>query len=78
MSRLMLTLKHFILQQQAIRLYRKSARLSRHIPNPEVRKETMRWIRVEFDELGHTHELDAFESQVKGIERRLRQWLPSM
>ncbi|KAI9062980.1 hypothetical protein FKP32DRAFT_770636 [Trametes sanguinea] len=44
-----LTLKHFILKQQALNLYRQAIRASRSIPDKSARTETVAWIRSEFE-----------------------------
>lgn len=71
-----LTLKHFILKQRALSLYRTAIRASRGdplasfftlshlpislspvIPDPATRKETISWIRAEFERNRHIADL---------------------
>ncbi|KAJ7728053.1 hypothetical protein B0H16DRAFT_1331123 [Mycena metata] len=44
-----LTLRHFILKQQVFNLYRYAIRSSPAIPDPLARRETIKWIRAEFE-----------------------------
>ncbi|KAG6850830.1 hypothetical protein H0H93_008133 [Arthromyces matolae] len=47
------TLKHFILKQKVLNLYRYVIRASRVIPDPVTRRETVAWIRSEFERNKH-------------------------
>lgn len=51
------TLKHFILKQQALDLFRSAIRASRSIPDVLARKETIAWIRSEFERKRHLQDV---------------------
>ncbi|PFH54631.1 hypothetical protein AMATHDRAFT_134280 [Amanita thiersii Skay4041] len=70
------SLKHFILNQQAIRLYRRALRASRVIPDPVARKETIAWFRVEFNKTRHLTEPALIEDRFRTIRRELNQIFP--
>ncbi|KAI0053304.1 hypothetical protein FA95DRAFT_1552350 [Auriscalpium vulgare] len=63
------TLKHFILQQQVLDLYRLAIRASRAIPDPNARKETVLWIRGEFERNRHIQDLVQVPSPPVGFPR---------
>ncbi|KAH9898492.1 hypothetical protein C8Q73DRAFT_608027, partial [Cubamyces lactineus] len=52
-----LTLKHFILKQQALNLYRRAIRATRSIPDRSTRLETIAWIRSEFERNRYLHDV---------------------
>ncbi|KAF8516373.1 hypothetical protein JB92DRAFT_2788433 [Gautieria morchelliformis] len=54
----MLTLQHFILKQRALSLYRSAIRASRSIPGPVARRETIMWIRAEFEYTRNIQDID--------------------
>ncbi|CAL1696032.1 unnamed protein product [Somion occarium] len=71
-----LTLKHFILQQQVLKLYRQAIRATRGIPDPTSRKETIQWIRTEFERNRHLHDVTSIEDKLAIGRRELKQILP--
>ncbi|EMD41792.1 hypothetical protein CERSUDRAFT_147108 [Gelatoporia subvermispora B] len=71
-----LTLKHFILKQRALDLYRQAIRASRHIPNSTTRRETVQWIRAEFERNRCLTDLTVIEDKIASGRRELRQFLP--
>ncbi|KZV75565.1 hypothetical protein PENSPDRAFT_571327 [Peniophora sp. CONT] len=73
-----LGLKHFILQARARNLYRYALRAARHIPEPGARKETIRWIRSDFDRNRFLTDINAIEEKIASGRRELRQYFPAM
>ncbi|KAJ6604340.1 hypothetical protein DFH09DRAFT_1122360 [Mycena vulgaris] len=73
----MLTLRHFILQQEVLRLYRYAIRSSRAIHDPLTRRETILWIRAEFERNRHLTDLALIEDKLKTGRREIRQVLPT-
>ncbi|TFK30602.1 hypothetical protein FA15DRAFT_699045 [Coprinopsis marcescibilis] len=73
-----LTLKHFILNQQFLNLYRHSIRASRGIKDPVTRKETLAWIRSEIERIPRLQDADLLEERLKVCRRELRQILPTL
>ncbi|KAI0004274.1 complex 1 protein-domain-containing protein [Russula compacta] len=71
-----LSLKHFILKQRVLTLYRTAIRASRVIPDPATRKETVSWIRAEFEMNRHIADLDVIEAKLRAGRRELEQVLP--
>ncbi|KAH9982533.1 complex 1 protein-domain-containing protein [Lactifluus volemus] len=71
-----LSLRHFILQQRVLNLYRTAIRASRAIPDPSTRKETISWIRAEFERNKHITDLDLLEDKLRAGRRELDQILP--
>ncbi|KAI0068466.1 hypothetical protein BV25DRAFT_1792953 [Artomyces pyxidatus] len=71
-----LTLKHFILQHRVLSLYRYAIRASRSIPNAQARKETISWIRVEFERNRYIDDLKVIEDKLASGRREIRQILP--
>ncbi|KAK7694556.1 hypothetical protein QCA50_001742 [Cerrena zonata] len=71
-----LTLKHFILQQEVLNLYRRAIRATRGIPDPISRKETIHWIRSEFNRNRHIHDPALIEDKLAAGRRELKQILP--
>ncbi|KAF9821947.1 hypothetical protein IEO21_00377 [Rhodonia placenta] len=70
------TLKHFILQQRVLELYRQAVRATRSIPDPAARRETIVWIRSEFERNRHLHDVTAIEDKIAAGRRELKQILP--
>ncbi|KAF5311759.1 hypothetical protein D9619_003015 [Psilocybe cf. subviscida] len=70
------TLKHFILRQQVLDLYRYAVRASRAIPDPVTRRETIAWIRAEFERNKHLTDVERIEAQIKITRRELKSTLP--
>ncbi|KDQ63789.1 hypothetical protein JAAARDRAFT_121012 [Jaapia argillacea MUCL 33604] len=73
-----LTLKHFILKFKVLSLYRLAIRSSRCIPDPNARKETVAWIRAEFERNRHISDTTLIEDKLAAGRRDIRQILPSM
>ncbi|EIM92671.1 uncharacterized protein STEHIDRAFT_117646 [Stereum hirsutum FP-91666 SS1] len=71
------TLKHFILRQEALNLYRYAIRASRAIPSSPARKETIAWIRAEFERNRFIFDVDVIEQKLASGRREIRQFLPS-
>ncbi|KAI0348621.1 hypothetical protein BDW22DRAFT_1320339 [Trametopsis cervina] len=72
-----LTLKHFILKQRVFDLYRYAIRASRGIPDPISRKETVAWIRVEFERNRYIHDPSLIEDKIAAGRREIKQILPA-
>ncbi|KAI0079597.1 hypothetical protein K474DRAFT_1591759 [Panus rudis PR-1116 ss-1] len=72
------TLKHFILRHQALNLYRQAIRATRHIPHTDSRRETIAWIRSEFERNRHVQDVNVIEDKLASGRRELRQLLPAM
>ncbi|KAI0815179.1 hypothetical protein BC629DRAFT_1469884 [Irpex lacteus] len=72
-----LTLKHFILKQRVLDLYRYAIRSSRGIPDPTSRKETIAWIRGEFERNRHIEDLGVIEDKISVGRREIKQILPA-
>lgn len=68
-----LSLKHFILRSQAVSLYRKFVRESRGIGNPQARRETLHWIRDEFDATRGMTDQEQIKDRLQHGHRMLRQ-----
>ncbi|KAJ3719717.1 complex 1 protein-domain-containing protein [Lentinula raphanica] len=71
-----LTLKHFILRQQVLNLYRQAFRACRVIPDLNTRRETLGWIRAEFERNKHLSDVTDIEEKLKIARRELKQMLP--
>ncbi|KAF9478037.1 hypothetical protein BDN70DRAFT_72185 [Pholiota conissans] len=71
------TLKHFILRQQALHLYRGAVRASKAIPDPVTRKETIAWIRDEFERNSHLTDLVLIEDKLRIARREIKSILPT-
>ncbi|KAJ7225795.1 hypothetical protein GGX14DRAFT_422400, partial [Mycena pura] len=74
---MVLTLRHFILKQKVLDLYRYAIRCSRAIHDPATRRETILWIRLEFERNRYLTDLDLIETKLKMGRREIRQVLPS-
>ncbi|KAI0374259.1 hypothetical protein BV20DRAFT_935562 [Pilatotrama ljubarskyi] len=72
-----LTLKHFILKQRALNLYRQAIRATRSIPNNETRAETIAWIRSEFERNRRIDDVMVIEDKIASGRRELRQLFPT-
>ncbi|KAI0778082.1 complex 1 protein-domain-containing protein [Trametes elegans] len=72
-----LTLKHFILKQQAINLYRQAIRATRSIPDRNTRGETISWIRSEFERNKHIDDVMLIEDKLSAGRRELRLIFPT-
>ncbi|EPT04243.1 hypothetical protein FOMPIDRAFT_1114087 [Fomitopsis schrenkii] len=70
------TLRHFILQQRVLNLYRQAVRATRYIPDPNARKETVAWIRGEFERNRDITDVHAIEEKLASGRRELKQILP--
>ncbi|KZT21633.1 hypothetical protein NEOLEDRAFT_1073172 [Neolentinus lepideus HHB14362 ss-1] len=73
-----LTLKHFILRHRVLGLYRQAVRSSKSIPHPQARKETVLWIRSEFERNRYLHDADVIEDRLASGRRELKRILPSI
>ncbi|KIK71191.1 hypothetical protein GYMLUDRAFT_149914 [Collybiopsis luxurians FD-317 M1] len=71
-----LTLKHFILRKQVLDLYRQAVRACRAIPDPSTRRETLNWIRSEFERSKNLTDVVLIEEKLKLGRRELKQMLP--
>ncbi|KAI9445138.1 hypothetical protein H4582DRAFT_1806441 [Lactarius indigo] len=69
-------LRHFIQKQNVFNLYRLAIRASRVIPDPGARKETISWIRAEFERNKHITDLDLVEDKLRAGRRELGLVLP--
>ncbi|KAI0824258.1 hypothetical protein BC628DRAFT_1380562 [Trametes gibbosa] len=72
-----LTLKHFILKQQALNLYRQAVRATRSIPDKSARVQTISWIRSEFERNRHLSDVKLIEDKIFSGRRELRRILPT-
>ncbi|PCH33561.1 hypothetical protein WOLCODRAFT_64141 [Wolfiporia cocos MD-104 SS10] len=72
------TLKHFILKQRVLNLYRQAVRASRTIPDRGARKETIAWIRNEFERNKHIHDVEMIEDKLAAGRRELKTILPTL
>ncbi|KAH9937602.1 complex 1 protein-domain-containing protein [Fomitopsis serialis] len=70
------TLRHFILQQRVLTLYRQAVRATRYIPDSNARKETVAWIRGEFERNRGLDDVHAIEEKLASGRRELKQILP--
>lgn len=73
-----LTLKHFIARQRVVDLYRSAIRASRVIPDPVARKETLSWIRVDFDRNKHLTDIEVIEDKISVVRKEIREILPTV
>ncbi|KAJ8702809.1 hypothetical protein PTI98_001495 [Pleurotus ostreatus] len=71
-----LTLKHFILKQRVLNLYRYAIRATKGIPDPTARRETIEWIRQDFEKHRHLSDVALIEDKINGMRRELKQILP--
>ncbi|ETW87427.1 hypothetical protein HETIRDRAFT_306094 [Heterobasidion irregulare TC 32-1] len=71
------TLKHFILKQQALDLFRSAIRASRSIPDVVAREETIVWIRAEFERKRHLQDVAAIEDALKAGRRDMKHYFPA-
>ncbi|KIK04241.1 hypothetical protein K443DRAFT_4715 [Laccaria amethystina LaAM-08-1] len=69
------TLKHFILKQQVLNLYRSIIRASRSIPDPVTRRETVAWVRSEFERNRHLTDVLLIQDKLTLARREMRQIL---
>ncbi|KAI0257495.1 complex 1 protein-domain-containing protein [Lactifluus subvellereus] len=76
MTQFKLSLKHFILKQRVLSLYRTAIRASRAIPDRATRKETIEWVRTEFERNKHITNPDLVEDKLRAGRRELEQVLP--
>ncbi|KAJ6519525.1 hypothetical protein C8R45DRAFT_807113 [Mycena sanguinolenta] len=74
---MVLTLRHFILKQEVLNLYRFAIRSVPAIHDPLTRKETIMWIRVEFERNRHLTDLSLIEDKLKMGRREIKQVLPT-
>ncbi|KAJ7597205.1 hypothetical protein C8J56DRAFT_311643 [Mycena floridula] len=70
------TLRHFILKQKVFDLYRLTIRASRVLPDPQVRRETLAWIRVEFERNRHLTDPDVIQEKISLGRREIMEILP--
>ncbi|RPD63034.1 hypothetical protein L226DRAFT_33508 [Lentinus tigrinus ALCF2SS1-7] len=71
-----LTLKHFILKQRALNLYRQAIRATRSIPDKTTRSETIEWIRGEFERNRRLSDVAIIEDKIASGRRELKQLFP--
>ncbi|KAI0361726.1 hypothetical protein OH77DRAFT_1444529 [Trametes cingulata] len=71
-----LTLKHFILKQRALNLYRQAVRATRSISDRNTRAETIAWIRSEFERNRCIDDVMLIEDKISAGRRELRQLFP--
>ncbi|KAF8225028.1 hypothetical protein L208DRAFT_1307914 [Tricholoma matsutake] len=73
-----LTLRHFLLKQQVLDLYRNAIRASRAIQDPVTRRETLVWIRSEIEHSRHITDVTLIEDKLKLGRRDLKAILPTV
>jgi hypothetical protein len=71
-----LTLKHFILKQRVLDLYRYAIRSSRSIGDSTARKEAIAFIRSEFERNRFISDVALIEDKIAVGRRELRKFLP--
>ncbi|KIM85430.1 hypothetical protein PILCRDRAFT_66167 [Piloderma croceum F 1598] len=71
-----LTLKHFILKQRVLDLYRHAIRSSRSIQDPQARKETMLFVRSEFERHRAIYDVALIEDKIAVGRREFRRYFP--
>ncbi|KAJ3793423.1 hypothetical protein GGU11DRAFT_691824 [Lentinula aff. detonsa] len=71
-----LSLKHFILRRQVLDLYRQAIRACRVIPDLNTRRETLGWIRGEFERNRNLSDVIDIEEKLKLGRREMKQMLP--
>ncbi|KAF9044876.1 hypothetical protein BDZ89DRAFT_942765 [Hymenopellis radicata] len=70
------TLKHFLLRQKTLALYRHAIRASQAISDPGARKETVEWVRCEIERNRHVTDVRKIEDLVQQGRRDLKQIFP--
>ncbi|KAF8922385.1 hypothetical protein CPB85DRAFT_1267321 [Mucidula mucida] len=70
------TLKHFILREKVLALYRDAIRASQAISDPGARKETVLWVRSEIERNRHVNDVHRLEDLVRQGRRDLKQIFP--
>ncbi|RDX55962.1 hypothetical protein OH76DRAFT_1337650 [Lentinus brumalis] len=73
-----LTLKHFILNQRALNLYRQAIRATRSIPDRTTRLETIAWIRSEFEHNRRLVDVALIEDKIASGRRELKHLFPGI
>ncbi|KAI0724459.1 hypothetical protein C8T65DRAFT_563387 [Cerioporus squamosus] len=73
-----LTLKHFILRQRALDLYRQAIRATRSIPDRTARLEAIGWIRSEFERNRRLSDVTLIEDKIASGRRELKQLFPGV
>ncbi|KAF9650743.1 hypothetical protein BDM02DRAFT_3092573 [Thelephora ganbajun] len=71
------SLKHFILKQQVLNLYRSAIRATGSLPR-HARSETIAWVRHEFERNRHLEDTEKIKDKLAACERELRQVLPAL
>ncbi|KAN0100760.1 hypothetical protein V8E55_000744 [Tylopilus felleus] len=71
-----LSLKHFILEQRVLELYRSAIRASRCIPDHHARADTLRWFRAEIERNKRLTDTVAIENQLNIANREIRRLFP--
>ncbi|TDL28664.1 hypothetical protein BD410DRAFT_712268 [Rickenella mellea] len=69
------TLKHFILRHQVLAMYRLAIRKTQYIPDPQGRRETIKWIRDEFERNKHLRDVQEIQDKLQACRRELKQTL---
>ncbi|KIY72736.1 hypothetical protein CYLTODRAFT_449480 [Cylindrobasidium torrendii FP15055 ss-10] len=70
------TLKHFILRQKTLDLYKQAVRASRAIPDPATRRETIGWIRSEIERTRWVFDTSVIESLQGQLRRDIKIMFP--
>ncbi|KAF9015324.1 hypothetical protein BDQ17DRAFT_34475 [Cyathus striatus] len=72
-----LTLKHFILKLRVLSLYRRSIRATKSISHPTTRKETIAWIRSEYERNKHLTDTSLIEEKLNVARKEIKEILPN-
>ncbi|EJF66616.1 complex 1 protein-domain-containing protein [Dichomitus squalens] len=70
------TLKHFILKQRVLNLYRQAVRATRSIPDKTTRQETISWLREEFERNRYIQDVTLIEHKISSGRRELKRLFP--
>ncbi|KAF8315054.1 hypothetical protein DL93DRAFT_2057785 [Clavulina sp. PMI_390] len=74
----MLTLQHFLLRPKALALYREAIRATRGIPDVATRRETIAWIRSEFERNRGEQDIERIRTLIRSGRRDLASFLPAI
>ncbi|WVO13486.1 hypothetical protein L204_101106 [Cryptococcus depauperatus] len=71
------TLRHFIFQAELLQAYRSAVRATRTLPDPQTRRETLDFLRADFEQLKFECNIKTLESRLSSFRKIVRQMTSS-
>ncbi|WVR07810.1 hypothetical protein IAU60_004853 [Kwoniella sp. DSM 27419] len=72
------SLQHFIIRAEMLQAYRGAVRATRPLPDSRTRRETLDFLRADFERLRGEHDVNKLRSNLSHFNKLLKQMTPSL